>query len=107
MPISNVGRGGGGSGVPIQSSSHNAHVHGGSGPQPTPPVTRSSDNALNLDGTPNKKSPLTISGGVKSGSPMEVDKMDADADADAEAEAEMGSEAEAEILGAVAATSRN
>jgi hypothetical protein len=76
-------------------------------------VTRSSDNALNIDGTPNKKSSLGSSfitgggGGVKSGLPMEVDEMDADADEDAEAEAELESEAEAEILGAVAATSRN
>lgn len=107
LPISNVGRGGGGSGTPIRSSSRNPRVRGGSGPRHTPPVTRSSDNVVNPDGTPNKKSPLAIGGGVKSGSPMEVDEMDADADADAEAEAELESEAEAEILGAVAATSRN
>ena len=111
LPISNVGRGGGTTGAPIRSSSRNARVRGGSGPRPTPPVTRSSENASNLDGTPNKKSPLGSSlangGGVKSGLPMEVDEMDADADADAEAEAELESEAEAEILGAVAATSRN
>jgi hypothetical protein len=108
LPISNVGRGGGTSGAPIRSSSRNARVRGGSKPRPTPPVTRSSEN---IDGTPNKKSPLGSSlangGGVKSGLPMEVDEMDADADADAEAEAELESEAEAEILGAVAATSRN
>ena len=105
LPISNVGRGG--SGAPIRSSSRNARVRGGSKPRPTPPVTRSSDN---LEGTPNKKSPLGSSsnnaiGSVKSA--LEGEEMDADADADAEAEAEMESEAEAEILGAVAATSRN
>jgi hypothetical protein len=38
---------------------------------------------------------------------MEVDEMDAYADADVEAEAEVEPEAGAEILGAVAATSRN
>jgi hypothetical protein len=85
--------------------------------RPTPPVTRSSDNTTNLNGTtPIKKSALGSSfvvaggGGVGSGSPstaMEVDEIDADADADAEAEAEVESEAEAEILGAVAATSRD
>ena len=94
LPISNVGRGGG---VPIRSSSRNARIRGGSGPRPTPPVTRSSDNVTH-DGTPNKKSPLGSSD--KSGLPMEVDEIDADGDADAESEAD-------EILGAVAATSRN
>ena len=109
MPISNVGRGGG-SGAPTRSSSRNARIRGGSGPRATPPVTRSSDNALNLDGTPNKKSPLgsfATEGGAKSGLSMEVDEMDADADADTEAEAELESEAKAEILGAVAAMARS
>lgn len=93
-----------GSGAPIRSSSR---VRGESGPRPTPSVTRSSDN-VNLDGTPNKKSPLgssiAVGGGVKSG--LEADEIDADADADAEADAELELEAEAEILGAVGATTR-
>jgi hypothetical protein len=74
--------------------------------RPTPPVTRSSDNAPpNLDGTtPNNKKSSPLRGGsssfarigggdVKSGGGgnpglMEVNEMDADADADAEPEAE-------------------
>ena len=111
LPISNIGRGG--SRAPSRSSSRNARVRGGTGTRPTPPVTRSSDNTPNLNGTLNKKSSLGSSfgsGRVGSGSPsmtIEVDEMDADADADAEAEAEAESEAELEILGAVATTSRD
>ena len=81
QPISNIGRGG--SVSPSRSSPHNARVRGGTGSQPTPPVTRSSGNTSNLNGTFAKKFSLGSSFGgdrVGFGSPsmtMEVDEMDA------------------------------